>query len=216
MHYFGNIAIAWMTTTFFLGFHMQLSAQPTVELPTELNLVINDKPYTPTEGWMDSLLDQSKKLQVKYEIVNSVQNGSQITTKVRMPQVLTFSSVLHQIILYYALLSDESARSRENLLIYPYFDPLSNAPAIYCSYSPSTGYEIIKTVWETIHVPTAPGPEETYFYNQIIEKTLENLDIIDDIPDEIFMQVASENKRSVQEIKIIYQNILLWQMANPK
>ncbi len=191
-------------------------AQPTVQLPKELNIVVNELSFIPADNWLDSLINQAHNLYIKYEIVNTIDSGVRVTTKIRMPQVLTFPAVLQQIILYYALLSDEPARVQERLLVYPYFYPLQNKPAVVCSYSETGVYEITNLNWKTIPVPPAPGPEEKYIYNQIIEKTLESLDIIDDIPDRVFEQVAAENKRSVSEIKTLYQNIQLWQMANSK
>ena len=188
-------------------------AQPIVQLPREVHIVVNEVSFMPSDSWVDSLIDQAHNLDIKYEIVNTIHSGIHVTTKIRMPQVLTFPAVMHQIVIYYALLSDKPARVREKLLIYPYFYPLQNKPVVICSYSEAGIYEITDLNWKTIPVPPAPGPEEKYIYNQIIEKTLENLDIINDIPDVVLEQVAAENKRSVSEIKTIYQNIQLWQMA---
>jgi len=196
--------------------NMAVSAQPTVQLPKELNIAVNDISFMPADSWVDSLIDQAHNLDIKYEIVNTIHSGLHVTTKIRMPQVLTFPAVLHQIVIYYALLSDEPSRVQETLLVYPYFYALRNKPVVICTYSEAGIYEITDLNWKTIPVPPAPGPEEKYIYNQIIEITLENLDIIDDIPDMVFEQVAAENKRSVSEIKTIYQNIQLWQMAKSK
>ena len=190
-----------------------LYAQPTVHLPKEVNIIVNENLYDPTESWMDSLLEHSRNLNIKYEIVSTVQSDVYVTTKIRIPQVLSFSAVLQQIVLYYALLGDESSRRREKVLIYPYFTSLKETPAVSCAYNISDGYDIHNAGWETIPVPPEPAPEEKYIHNQIIEKTLENLDIIDDIPEQIYLEVALENDRSVEEVISIFRRIQLWQMA---
>jgi len=192
-----------------------LSAQPEIKLPGELNIHINKNLYEPTTGWLDTLVDQARNYRIKYEIVNSTQTNALVTTKIRIPQVLPLSSVLQQIILYYAILSDEDSKEKELLQIYPYFSPLQLAPAINCVYSSSKGYMISVDSWKPVPVPPAPGPVEKFIHNQVIEKALANPDIIDDIPDEIFQAVARENNRTVAEVRSIYENVRFWLKAGP-
>ena len=138
-----------------------------------------------------------------------------MTTKIRIPQVLPLSSVIQQIILYYSILSDEDSKEVEILQIFPYFCPLQIPPAISCVYSTTNGYVISVDSWNPVPVPPAPGPEEKFIYNQVVEKALANPDIIDDIPDEIFQAVARENNRKATEVRSIYEKVQLWLKAGP-
>ena len=89
-------------------------AQPEISLPAELVLSVDDTAFEPSEGWIDSLIACSKTLNIKYRIVSTVQYETYVTTKIRIPQVLSFSEVLQQIVLYYAVIGDDTARSRES------------------------------------------------------------------------------------------------------
>jgi hypothetical protein len=189
-------------------------AQPEIQIPKELDIRVNKNLFSPSPGWIDTLLDQSEKLAVKYRIVSTVRSDIRVTTKVRIPQVLTLPAVLQQIVLYYALLGDEASRRREILLIYPYFESLADEPAIRCSYTGSGAYQVTAGGWHTIPAPAEPGPEEKFIHNRVIEKALEDPDVFDDIPIEIFNEVARENNRTTEEIIAIYEKIQLWQMAN--
>ena len=191
-----------------------LSAQSEIHLPDKLNIHINNTLYEPTTGWLDTLVDLARNFRIKYEIVNSTLTNTHVTTKIRIPQVLPLSSVLQQIILYYALLSDEDSKEAETLQVYPYFCPLQLAPTINCVYSSSKGYMVSVDSWRPVPVPPAPGPEERFIHNQIVEKALANPDIINDIPEEIFRAVARENNRTVAEVRSIYEKVQLWLKAN--
>ncbi len=212
--YSTNIRITYILACMLLVSETLLIAQPDIQIPKELSISVDQKLFSPSPGWIDTLLDQSEKLAVKYRIVRTVKSAFRVTTKVRIPQVLTLPAVLQQIVLYYALLGDEASRRRETLLIYPYFGSLDDDPAIRCNYTGSGAYQVAANGWHTIPVPAAPGPEEKFIHNRVIERALENPDVIDDIPREIFNEIAQETNRTTEEIIAIYEKIQLWQMAN--
>ena len=190
-----------------------LSGQVEINLPSHLNITLNDSEFLPTETWNDSLIDEAQNGHIRYEIVTTYRNLSAVTTRIRIPQFYSLPEVMRQIVIYYYLLNNESERRNETLYIYPFFTNINSNPAIICDYKADGEFSLIMTEWPAVPVPPQPIPEHKFLYNQLIEADLSELASRDSIPDEIFKRVAEENNISVSRLREIYQLVKLWQLS---
>jgi hypothetical protein len=112
------------------------------------------------------------------------------------------------------LLPNEDTRESEVLSIYPYFTSIAENPAIKAQYSSEGDYDIRLSYWDKVPIPDQPIPEEKYIFNQILQTSFSGVQSIGDVPENVFEEVAIKTRRSVEEIKIIYQNTILWQVGS--
>jgi len=196
----------------FLAFTPILS-QPEIILPAEVNIIINDSVFDPSESWTDSLISEAQSGYLRYEIASTFRHSLKIQTKVRIPQFFTFSQVIRQIVFYYGLLSDENARKAEELWIYPFFSDLDEEPAAICTCLKNGWFELKLNDWTTINVSKIPSPEEKYLYNQLVDSAMTEFGDRDGISDGIFKVVAKENDISIEKLQKIYEAVKLWMLA---
>jgi hypothetical protein len=190
-----------------------LPAQVVIELPDSIGIYINDREYLLTKGWMDSLISESKSGKFHYYFDGTDAKSTHIRSILRIPQILTLHQAFRQIILYYSLLSSETDRLKEEVLIYPYFSDLQEQPFLSCTYRPGGKFYFRINRWNVIPLPPPPRPEEKYIFDQIMEAILNNLPNMGDPSAEIFKVIADKNKLPVGDVQQIYQNIILWQEA---
>ena len=188
-------------------------SQPEVSLPGEINILIDNYVFDPSESWTDSLISEARTGYLRYEIVSTCRGLNQIQTKIRVPQFFTFKQVIRQIVLYYGLLNDEDARKCEKLLIYPFFCNIEDTSAAQCIYVKEGWYKFEVNYWNIVDVPNAPGPENKFLYNQLIESSMADFGDRDGISEKILKKIAAENNISVDELQKIYEEVKLWQLA---
>ena len=188
-------------------------SQPEVSLPSEINILIDNYVFDPSEAWTDSLISEARTGYLRYEIISTYRVSHQIQTKIRVPQFFTFKQVIRQIVFYYGLLDSEDARKCEKLLIYPFFCNIEDNPAAQCTYVKEGWYKFEVNYWNTVDVPKTPGPENKFLYNQLIESSMTELGDIDGISEKILKKIAAENNISVDKLQKIYEEVKLWQLA---
>jgi len=191
-----------------------LRAQDEIKLPHEILLTVNGSELPLTDGWIDSLIDDAFGVKIYYKIVGASRKESSVITDIQIPQILSINDVYQQIVLYYTILPDENSREREVLNIYPYFESTEKEPALRCQYFSEGKYEINVEYWYRIPIPDQPIPEDKDIYNQILQISFHEVQSLGDISDDIFGKVAIKNGLSLQRVREIYQNTILWQLGD--
>jgi len=204
--------ISFLILLTFISYNSILS-QPEIILPAEVNIIINDSVFDPSESSTDSLISEAQSGYLRYEIASTYRQSLKIQTKVRIPQIFTISQVIRQIVFYYGLLSDENARKTEELWIYPFFSDLDKEPAAICTCLKNGWFELKLNEWTTINVSKIPSPEEKYLYNQLVDSAMTEFGDRDGISDGIFKIVAKENDISIEKLQKIYEAVKLWMLA---
>ena len=193
--------------------HALLNSQPDIRLPVEIKLIVNGVPFSQTSAWKDTLNQEAQEGKIYYKIIGADGKMSSVITQVQLPQILSLNEVFRQVILYYSILPDEISRRKEKLHIYPFFVTVGGEPALQCHYTPEGIYEIEVDNWERIPVPPQPIVEDRDIYNQIIQISFQEIQSIGDVSDSVFERVASKYNLSVERIREIYQNTILWQLG---
>ena len=190
-----------------------LSAQQENELPDEIQLIVNGSELPLTPGWIDSMADNVFDKKIYYKIIGASRKESTIITQVQIPQILSLNEVFRQIILYYTILPDEDSREKELLNIYPYFESIDGDPPLKCHYISEGIYNIEVKSWTQIQVPTQPNLDEKVIYNQIVQYSFYEVQSFGNISENVFEKIAIKNKLSVERVKEIYRNTILWRLG---
>lgn len=190
-----------------------VAGQLQVNLPREINIYINDSLFTPSVEWNDSLINEAQLSKIRYKIAGFRRDNKLVFTKIKLPQIFKLPQVVRQVVLYYSLLNDEEDREKEEILVYPYFSSINVKDAITCNYRRYGKYYFKVRTWQTIPTPSTPTPEEKEIFNRIMETSFQQVNKFGDIDEEIFQQVAAQNRLSTERVKSIYQNIILWQLS---
>jgi hypothetical protein len=199
---------------FIFIFSQLLYSQPQIELPIEIKLKINESEVPVSSGWMDSLLEDASAGRIYYKIVGAIRSENYVFTHVQIPQILNIGEVLRQIVIYYALLPSEKVRVKEILNIFPYFKSTEGKPAFNIRYISEGEFHIEFDKWESVPIPDQPLPEEKDIYNQIIQSSFSDLQSLGDVPDKVLEEIATKYDLSVERIRTIYQNTILWQIGS--
>lgn len=192
---------------------MFLTAQLEVKLPPAVTIFINDTLFTPSLEWNDNLISAARSSKIQYKIVAFRRDNKNIFTKLKVPQILNLHAVIQQVIIYYSLLTNEEDRENEEIMIYPYFSSVDRPASIRCSYQKEGNFYFEVDSWITIPIPSRPKPEEKEIFNQIIDSSFQQVHRFGDISKEIFDKVAQKNKMTSEDVKNIYQKIILWQLS---
>ena len=190
-----------------------LKAQLEVNLPPNVTIFINDTLFTPPLEWNENLIRIARSSKIQYKIVAFRRDNKNIFTKLKVPQILNLHAVIQQVIIYYSLLNNEEDRENEEIMIYPYFSSVDTLASIRCSYQQNGNFYFEVSSWITIPIPSRPKPEEKEIFNQILDSSFQHVHRFGDISKEIFDKVAQKNKMSSEDVKKIYQNIILWQLS---
>jgi hypothetical protein len=188
-------------------------AQLKIDLPSEITIFINDSLFTPALEWNDKLVHEAALAKLRYRIAASHGDDQDVVTKIKIPQILSFPEVIRQVILYYSLLTTEQDRQNERILIYPYFKSIDRDAALSCKYQTRGKFYISVKHWHTVPVPPKPSPEDKEIFNQIMETSFKDIQKFGDLPDEIFANVALRNKMTANDVRHIYQKVILWQLG---
>ena len=180
---------------------------------SQISIYINDKPYTATIEWIDSLQTDPEIAIIRYKITGALSDGKSVITRIRLPQVLTINEVVRQIVLYYKMLDNDEARKNEEILIFPYFTEPDDPPFLRVNYLNSHIINIKLREWQTVKRPPPPSPEERDIYNQIIEDSFNDVQEYGNISDETFIKIARENNIPLDRVTQIYKNVILWQLT---
>ncbi len=186
-------------------------AQMEIQLPTEINLTVNQVLLPLSQGWQDSLIDEANSDKIRYKIVGAWGKDSQVTTLIQVPQILSIDQVYRQVVLYYSLIKDEIEREREFLRIYPYFVSPDSEPSLTCYYRSEGQYYFDVKDWEQVAIPPGPTPEEGHIFNQIIQASFHGVQSFTDVTEEILNKIALQNNLSGKYVEKIYTNTILWQ-----
>ena len=179
----------------------------------QFSIYINDKPFTAAKSWIDSVTNDPESAVIRYKITGAHSDGLSVTTRIRLPQVLSINEVVKQIILYYLMLDDNEARQNEVILIFPYFTEAKDPPSMHVNYQNSNIIHINVREWQTIERPATPSPEERDIYNQIIEDSFNKVQEYEKISDEVFIKIARANNLPPDRVIQIYKNVFLWQLT---
>ena len=186
-------------------------AQVEIDLPVSIN-IYNNEVYLPvSDNWIDSLITEASSGKLHYTIAGAYADNEKVITRLHVPQILSLHQVYYQVIFYYALLSTETDRVKEQVLIYPYFFDINKQPFIMCNYKTSGKYYFTVKHWSVVPVPPMPDPEEKWIFNQIIEAMLDGIQKMGSTPEELFRQIAEKNNLPVNRVQSIYENTILWQ-----
>jgi hypothetical protein len=180
---------------------------------SQISVVVNDSPFPLSSSWIDSITTDLESAVILYKITGAQSDGVSVTTRIRLPQVLTLKEVVKQIILYYKLLDNEDERRNEELFIYPYFVGVNSLPYLRVHYTAMNTISVQLREWQTITRPPAPNPEECDIYNQIIEDSFRDVQEYQNIPDETFRKIAKKNNIPMESVIRIYKNVFLWQLT---
>ena len=189
-------------------------SQLEVKLPKSISIVINDSLVQFEESWMDKLISLSLDPELYYKIVTFHSETNRVTTKLKIPQILTQKEMIIQVILYYSLLTDEEDREKEYVLVYPYFSKTNKIPDVSCYYYSGGIFYFTINKWETIASLQKPTPEEIFLFNQILKISFDQVQSMDSIPDDVFSRIAKENNISEEKVRSIYQKVVLWHLKN--
>lgn len=200
-----------MQKTIYLLFYFTffISAQITISVEEDFNVFLNDSSIELSPSWLDSLKHEARHGKIHYQIAGYKTSKRSISTKLRLPQILTLNQVLRQTILYYSLLETEKEKEKEILFIYPFFSNDSEQEFIRCKYLKSTYYFYVNR-WEVLPKPSQPTPEEKFIYNQILKNAMQNTMIFGELSEDIFKEVSILQNKPTSEIHRIYEKVVLW------
>jgi hypothetical protein len=190
-----------------------VKAQTSLGLPGKIQLIVNGSEIIPTQSWVDSLVDEANNRKIFYKIISAFRANFSVTTQIQIPQIFSLNEVYRQIVLYYSFIQDEEMREKEFLTVYPYFASTEEDPAIRCQYISEGKYEIEIEYWLQVPIPDKPRVEDRNIFNQILQISFHEVQSMGDVSDDVFEKVAEKNKTSIQRVKTIYQNSILWQLA---
>jgi hypothetical protein len=190
-----------------------LIAQPEIKLPLQIHLMINDSEIDITSDWVDSLVSEALSAKIKYQIVGASYIDKSITTQIQLPQFLSLNEVLRQIVIYYSLITEENDRQKEKLLIYPYFTAKESTPSLECRYVAGGEFNISVFKWDQVSIPDQPNVEQLEIFNKILQVSFSETSSFGGIPEESLEKFANRNNMSVEQVRQIYQNTILWQLS---
>jgi len=188
-------------------------AQISVELPSSLSVIVNDAPYLVSEGWMDSLIAEAALGKFSFVIVGASSTPRAINTSIQVAQILPLPAVYRQAILYFAMLDSEADREKEKVNIYPYFHDIDGAPFLTVTYEAEGHYTIKLNHWLRLPVPPPPDFAEREVFNQVLQTSFSGVERFSSLSKEIFKKIAHRNNMSVEKVRSVYQNTILWQQA---
>ena len=191
-----------------------VKAQTGLGLPDKIQLVVNGSEIIPRQSWIDSLVDEANNRKIFYKIISAFRANASVTAQIQIPQIFSLNEVYRQIVLYYSFIREEELREKEFLSVYPYFGSTEEDPAIRCQYISEGRYQIDIEYWNRIPIPDKPKVEDRDIFNQILQISLHEVQSMGDVSDDIFEKVAEKNKLSIERVKIIYQNSILWQLGS--
>lgn len=196
---------------FFLTISDVASAQLEATIPDHIFITTNDSSLTFQPKWLESLHANLYKTRLLYSIVAYHANGEEYSAKLRLPQTLTKTQVIEQVILYYCLLRDHRRRERETVLIYPFFVDVADTPRVVCACKKGGQFYFQFYDWKTVARPPEPSKAEKLIFNEILSGLFEDTQNMESIPDGVFERVGNRNKLEVDSVKSIYRKVHLWQ-----
>jgi hypothetical protein len=194
-------------------FPLLLQAQLEINLPKDLNIIVDESDLPLSAGWLDSLSDEALSGKIRYKIVGASSIEGKVTTKIHIPQILSLGEVFRQVVLYYSMINNEHERENETLYVYPYFIFIENTPSLMCRYESEANFYFEINNWDRVPIPPQPTLEEKDVFNQVLQASFNNIQKFSSIDEKIFRKIALQNDLSVARVRQIYQNTILWQLA---
>ena len=190
-----------------------LNNQIKILVPDSISVFINNTEYNIRDNWLDSLVAEANEQGIKYQITGWYVTGKKAITNLKIPQTLTISEVIRQVILYYSLKSNENDKHNDSVHIYPYCDNDKKQTYITCRYASCNQFSFTVKEWPFIRRLHEPRPEEKYLYQQVTRRSLEKGDPWNIISKGVYQYIAEKNSISIDTLKAIYQRVLLWQVS---
>jgi hypothetical protein len=188
-----------------------MPAQLVIELPASIEISVNGQIVPVSRGRLDSLRSDAVNGKVHYKIAGIEASAKRAQVRLYIPQVFSLQKVCDQVILYYSMITSDSARLRDHVFIYPYFSEINETPHIICSYRPGGKFFFTVNHWSVLPVPPAPDLRQKLIFNQVIAEMMDNYPIMENVSQEILKKIAAKNKIPVEQVQKIYENTILWQ-----
>jgi len=198
-------------TVFTLLIPVQIPAQLNINLPDSIVIIVDRQIQPLSKTRLDSLRKEAGQGKVHYKIAAIESSQKEAQVRLFIPQILSQQQVCDQVIFYYSLISTEDDRLRDRLYIYPYFSNIEEKPYISCNYQPHGKFIFTVNRWPVVAVPHEPDQQQKYIYNQIINESMEDFPVLENIDPGIIKKIASKNKLSPEQVQKIYENTVLWQ-----
>lgn len=190
-----------------------LISQPAWDLPENIQVLVNDSTLQVDAERRQRILEKAAQGKLNYSIAGIHFDGDRIYTKLLIPQTFSKWQVIEQVILYYAFLSNERDRKREQVFVYPLFVDTETQPHMEIRYTGNGKFAVKVKQWQTVVMPERPTIFEAEIYNQILDRAFTREQAMETIPDEIFSTVARNHKTEIEVIRDIYQKVHLWQKS---
>lgn len=185
-------------------------AQINLILPESLRVVVNDELFPVNKTWYDSLRSEAEHNNMHYHLAAYHRlNNRTVISKLKIPQTFFFSKVIRQVIFYYSFLGSNHERQKETVLVYPYFEDIDEPEYIKCNYSDNT-FNFQLKYWRRESPPSPPTPEEKFIYNLILENSIQNTSVLEEVPEEALQDVSRDKNKKYDEIYQIYKKCVLW------
>ena len=108
----------------------------------------------------------------------------------------------------------EKLKDQGDKLPFPYyFESTDSKPALKSHYISEGKYDVEVFRWNPVPIPNQPIPEDKDIYNQILHTSFSGLQSLGDVPVKIFEEIAIKNDLTVEQVKTIYQNTILWKVG---
>ena len=186
-----------------------LPAQIEINLPKQISVYIESQPWQYSQSWLDELLNYNSSKDLKYKLSGGLFSAKRNITKLEIPQILSINHVLHQVIYYYSSL-EENLRTKEKVLVYPFFNDYRDQPYIECRYSKTGKFYFTINRWKQIPVPNKPTDLEISIYNQILNNVFRDNSNFNNISQKYFKKAAKEHNLSTKQVEEIFKNVILW------
>ena len=178
-----------------------------------LNITVNDSIIHLDSAFTNQIQKKLKIQKFNYTISGISYVPDAAYTIVRIPQTFNRNQVIGQCILYYYSLSDEKARMREQLQVYPFFEPIGPNPNITSRYNGYGRLKITIRKWNTIPFPERPSKFEADIYNQIMDLIFDQAQIFGPPDRDIFEKIGKLKGMETDTVIDIYKRVLLWQKS---
>jgi len=177
-----------------------------------LNISLNDTVFFAGRVFKQHIRENAANNKINFTISGMHFENGNVTTKIRIPQTFTISQVIEQCALYYLMLAEEK-RHKEHIQIYPFFSPIVEKPYAAASYTQNGKLQVHFHRWDAVPVPAKPDAYEAEIYNQIMDLSFGQGELLGPVDSEIFKQVGMQNKISAEAAIEIYKKVLLWQKS---
>ncbi|NOX88424.1 MAG: hypothetical protein GXO77_05305 [Calditrichaeota bacterium] len=183
-----------------------------IKFPQSIQIITNDTTLTLSREWIAGVLSNLPRLEPDYAIVAYHASETEVFTKIRIPQTLTRTRVIENILYYFLSIEKNEDRCTETLLIYPLFVSVLQQPFIIAKYENGGRFLIQFKKWKSVPVPEEPTLFEKKVYNYILQQTFKECLSLDSIPDAVFLNTAQNFDVDIGSVRQIFRKVYLWKI----